>query len=177
MLEPNFAGLVYPYVKRVAWSLLWFIDYIFNVEIQKVDAMRERRLERLRERAIRKPNPRKWLDAKIERIEQRQERLRGIAAITIPVADAIISVLPGGAIIGNALSRVIGGRLASKLPVLGDFVAEGASIVDAERKAGLNWPKIALRDFVPLAREIDDGDIDGIVFGLVLIIFVVYVII
>lgn len=139
--------------------------------------MRKRRLERLRERAAKKQNPNKWLDAKVEMIEQRQERLKKTGARAIvPLVNAIISVVPGGAIIGDLLSRFISPNLAAKLPFLGDFVIEGRLIVDSEQKAGFNWLKIALRDIVPLVRELEEGDTLGAAFGLFLIIFIIFVI-
>lgn len=146
--------------------MLWWIDLIFNMETKRMDKMRERRLERLREKSLGKTNPRRWLNAKIERIERRQERLKNVAAVTAPIVDSIVSVVPGGAIVGNVLSKVIPDKLAQKLPVLGDLAVEGRAIVDSEQKAGLNWPQIVLRDIVPLLREFEEGDTKGIALGL-----------
>jgi hypothetical protein len=120
------------------------------------------RLENIKARAIKRGWSAEKTKATIEKVEKRVEKRDSVLSSAVGLlSSGLVSAVPAAGLVGAAIHAV-----APNLPVLKEFTAEAALVIGADKKAGLSLFQIAIRDIVPVWREIQEGDWKGALEGL-----------
>jgi len=125
------------------------------METEKVDKVKQWRKDRL----TRIAEKRNWSPAKLDAVAEKIEKRQANIKVILPaIAGAVVSAAPGGAVIGNVISKI---PVVRKLPVLQDIAQDGALVMAADKAAGYTGIQALVRDVIPLWREIEEGDWRG----------------